>query len=74
MEIDPKLRRELTRRLEIQMNRHEMEITETWRSEIDAIYRRKYESLGALQVDLKNLIDRMTNRIRTLAGMVKGEK
>lgn len=74
MEIDANLRRELTKRFEIQMNRHEIEVTETWQNELEAIYRKRYESLSALQIDLKKMIDRMTNRVKVLASMIKEER
>lgn len=74
MEIDPKLRRELTKKFEMQMNRHEIEVTENWRNELEAIYRKRYESLSALQIDLKKLLDRMTNRAKILASMIKEER
>jgi hypothetical protein len=74
MEIDAKLRRGVTKKFEMQMNRHEIEVTETWRSELEAIYRKRYESLGGLQIDLKKMIDRMTNRVKVLASMIKEER
>jgi hypothetical protein len=73
MEIDPKLRRELTKKFEMQMNKHEIEVTETWRNEIETIYRKRYESLSALQIDMKKLMDRMTNRVKVLASIIKEE-
>lgn len=74
MEIDAKLRRELTKKFEIQMNKHEIEVTETWRNELETIYRKRYESLSGLQIDLKKMIDRMTNRVKVLASMIKEER
>lgn len=74
MEIDPKLLREINKKFEMQKNRHEIEVTETWRSDLEAIYRKRYESLAALQSDMKKLIDRMTNRIKTLGSMIKEER
>ena len=38
MEIDPKLRRELTKRFEMEANKNEVEITENWRRDLEAIY------------------------------------
>ncbi|HAR96063.1 MAG TPA: hypothetical protein DCR97_08900 [Deltaproteobacteria bacterium] len=64
----------MTKKFEMQMNRHEIEVTETWRNEIEVIYRKRYESLGALQIDLKKMIDRMTNRVKALASMIKEER
>lgn len=74
MEIDLKLRRELTKKFEMQMNKHEIEVTENWRNEVEAVYRRRYESLSALQIDLKKLMDRMTNRVKVLASIIKEER
>ena len=74
MEIDAKLRRDLTKKFELEMNKHEIEVTENWRTELELIYRKRYESLGALQTDLKALISRMTNRVKVLASMVKEER
>jgi hypothetical protein len=74
MEIDARLRRELTKKLEMQMNKQEIEVTENWRKELETIYRKRYESLGALQIDLKNLIDRMATRVKTVAGIMKEER
>jgi hypothetical protein len=74
MEIDPKLLREMTKKFEMQKNRHEIEVTETWRNDLEVIYRRRYESLSALQIDLKKLIDRMTNRVKVLASIIKEER
>jgi peptidoglycan hydrolase CwlO-like protein len=71
MEIDPTLRRELTKRFEIESYRKEIEITETWRKDLDAIYRKRHESMASLLSDIRALMERMNNRVKTLAAMVK---
>jgi hypothetical protein len=71
MEIDPKLRRELTKRFEMETNKREVEITENWRKELEAIYKRKHEGINSLLIDMKDLIDRMNNRIKTLTSIIK---
>lgn len=71
MEINEKMMRELRRKFEMEAQKKEIEIVEYWRRELEAIYRKKYEDLGALQVDLKNLTDRMNNRISILTKMVR---
>lgn len=71
MEIDPKLRRELTKRFEMEANKHEVEITDNWRKELEAVYRRKHESMSSLLIDIRNLMDRMNNRVRTLTSIIK---
>ncbi len=55
MEIDAKLRRELTKRFEMESNKREVEITENWRKDLDAIYRKKHESMASLLIDIKAL-------------------
>ena len=71
MEIDPKLRRELTKRFEMETNKREVEITENWKKELEAVYKKKHESMNALLIDLKGLIDRMNTRIRTVTSIIK---
>jgi hypothetical protein len=71
MEIDPKLRREITKRFEMESNKREVEITDNWRKELEAIYRKKHESMSSLLIDMKNLIDRMNNRVKTLTSIIK---
>lgn len=71
MEIDARMQRELARKFQLEISKREIEITENWRKELETLYRRKYESLGALQVEMKNLVERMNNRVRILTTMVK---
>ncbi len=71
MEVDQKLIRELQKKFELEMNKKEIEMTEAWRNELETIYRKKYENLNALMNDIKNLTERMTNRIKILTKMVK---
>ncbi len=71
MEMNEKLMRELKKKLEIEMDKKEIEIVEHWRKELEVIYRKKYENLGSVQIDIKNLMERMANRASILARMVK---
>jgi hypothetical protein len=71
MEMNEKLVRELKKKLEIEMDKKEIEIVEHWRKELETIYRKRYENLGSVQIDIKNLMERMTNRASMLARMVK---
>jgi hypothetical protein len=71
MEIDPKLRRELTKRFEMEANKNEVEITENWRKDLEAIYRKKHESINSLLIDIKALLDRMSMRVKTLTNIIK---
>jgi hypothetical protein len=71
MEIDPKLRRELTKRFEMESNKREVEITDNWRKDLEAIYRKKHEGMSSLLIDIKSLMDRMNTRVRTLTQIIK---
>ena len=48
-----------------------MEITENWRKDLEAIYRKKHESINSLLIDIKGLLDRMNMRIKTLTSINK---
>ena len=71
MEINEKLMREMKKKFELEMNKKEVEIVEHWRKELDMIYRKRYENLGSLQVDIKSLMERMANRASILSRMIK---
>ncbi|MGD0657243.1 MAG: hypothetical protein ABSD38_04190 [Syntrophorhabdales bacterium] len=71
MEIDPKLKRELTRRFELEKNKLEVEVTENWRKELEAIYKKKHEGINALLIDIRGLMDRMNNRTKTLTSIIR---
>jgi hypothetical protein len=71
MEIDLRLRRELTKKFEMESMKREAETTENWRRDLDAIYRKKHESMGSFLVDIKTLLERMNTRVKTLTSMIK---
>jgi len=71
MEVDHKMIRELQKKFELEMNKREIEITENWRKELEVIYKKKYENLNGLLIDIRMLMERMTNRITILTRMVK---
>jgi hypothetical protein len=73
MEIDPKLRRQIEKRLELSENQREIEVTENWMKELEAIYRKKYESLAAVQIAMKSLIERMNNRVTIMKRIIREE-
>lgn len=71
MEINEKVVRELKKKFEIEMNRREAEIIEYWRKEIELIYKKKYENLSSMQTDIKNMMERMNNRVSMISRMAK---
>ena len=70
MELDSKLVRELQKKFELELNKREIEITENWRNELETIYKKRYENLNSLLNDMKNLMERMTNRVKILTRIV----
>ena len=71
MEVDHKMVRELQKKFELEMNKREIEITENWRKDLEAIYKKKYENLNGLLNDMRILMERMTNRVNILTRMVR---
>lgn len=73
MEMNEKLLRELKRKFEVESNKKEIEIVEYWKNELELLYKKKYENLSSVQVDMRNLMERMKNRAMMLSRMVKDE-
>jgi len=71
MEINEKIARELKKKFEIEMNKKEAEIVDYWRKEIELIYRKKYENLSSMQTDIRNLMERMSNRASMVSRLAK---
>lgn len=71
MEIDAKLRRELTKKFELELNKREVEVTENWKKELEVIYKKKYENVNSLFIEIKNLMERMNNRVTILTRIIK---
>jgi len=73
MEINEKMMRDLRKKLDVEMNKKEIEIVEHWKQEIESVYRKKYDNLAAIQTEMKRVIERMGNRISILTKMVREE-
>jgi len=63
--------RELRKKIDIEINKKEIEIIQHWMREIEAIYKKRYENMGSMQVELKSLLERMNNRITMLNILIK---
>ncbi len=74
MQIDEKTIRELRKKFEIEMNKREIEIVQLWMKDIEAIYKKRYDSLGSMQVELKLLLDKMNNRVKMLNTLIKDSR
>lgn len=58
--------KEMGKKVEEEMSRKEIETIAYWKGEMEKIFEKKPESLATLQIDIKNFIQRMQNRIRVL--------
>ncbi|MCX5809033.1 MAG: hypothetical protein NTX36_06630 [Proteobacteria bacterium] len=71
MEINEKVVRDLKKKFDIEMDKREAEIVEHWKKELELIYKKRYENLSSMQIDIKNLMNRMNNRVAMVSRMVK---
>jgi hypothetical protein len=71
MEMSEKMVRDLKKKFEIESYKKEAEIVDHWKKEIDLIYKKRYDSLSSLQVDIRGLMERMGNRVSMLTRMAK---
>lgn len=71
MEINEKVVRDLRKKFDIEMDKREAEVVEHWKKELELIYKKRYENLSSMQIDIKNLMNRMNNRIAMVSRMVK---
>ena len=71
MEINEKVVRDLKKKFDIEMDKREAEIVEHWKKELELIYKKRYENLSSMQIDIKNLMNRMNNRVAMVSRMAK---
>jgi len=71
MEINEKVVRDLRKKFDIEMDKREAEVVEHWKNELELIYKKRYENLSSMQIDIKNLMNRMNNRVAMVGRMVK---
>lgn len=57
---------EFKKKVEKELMERELSELEFWKTELGKLSQKKVESLGSLQLELKNLIQRMENRMRIL--------
>lgn len=74
MQIDEKTLRELRKKIDIEVNKKEIEIIQHWMKEIEAIYKKRYENMGSMQVELKSLLERMNNRITMINTLIRDSR
>jgi hypothetical protein len=66
MGMDKALLAEMQKKVQMEMVDRERRLLEYWRGELVKVYRKRHENLAALQLDVKNVLDRMENRLKIL--------
>ena len=56
----------IQKKIQSEMAERERKLLEYWKLELEKIHRKRHESLASVQTDVKKLIDRMDNRMKTL--------
>jgi len=64
--MDKAFLEQMKRKVEAELCGREIEAVSFWKTELEKILRQKTESLSSLQVELRNLIVRMENRLKTV--------
>jgi len=58
--------KKMRKKIEEEMANKEIEVILYWKGEMERILARRHESLGTLQIETQNFVQRMQNRIRIL--------
>ena len=66
--MDQALINQLKNRVEEELRQREIALLEFWLEEFKKIMAKRHQELAALQSDLKNFVNRMETRLRTLRG------
>jgi hypothetical protein len=69
--MDEALIRQLKNRVEEELRQRELALVEFWLTELKTIMAKRHKELAALQSDMKNFLNRMETRLRTLKGSSK---
>jgi len=64
--------KEMKKKVEVEMARREMETIHYWKGEVEKILGKRPESLAAFQIEVRNLLQRMQNRIGVLKSSLAG--
>lgn len=62
----PTFIKELKKKIEEEICKKEIETILYWKEELAKILAKRHESMGALQIDIQNFMQRMLNRVKVL--------
>ena len=66
MPLDVALIRQMNQRMQEELAKKEMEVVQYWLGEIQRVSDKRYQDLSGMQLDLKALVQKIQNRIKTL--------
>ena len=69
--MDKALIKQLKDRVDEELRQRELALMEFWLQEMQALLAKRHKELAALQSDLKNMVNRMETRLRTLKGSLR---
>jgi len=62
----------IRKKVEEEMARREIETVLYWEGEMEKILSKRPESLGTLQMEVQNIVQRMRNRVKMLKSSIPG--
>jgi len=66
MAMDKEFLTKMKREVEVRLAQKESETTEYWLARIGEIYEKRHSSLATLQIELRNLQEKMRTRLKAL--------
>jgi Skp family chaperone for outer membrane proteins len=66
MPLDVALIRQMNQRVQEELAKKELEVVQYWLGEIQRVVDKRYQDLAGMQLDLKALVQKIKNRIKTL--------
>jgi len=66
MPLDITLIRQMNQRVQEELAKKEMEVVQYWLGEAQRVLDKRYQDLSGMQLDLKALVQKMQNRLKTL--------
>jgi hypothetical protein len=66
MPLDVALIRQMNQRIQEELAKKEMEVVQYWLGEIQRVADRRHQDLSGMQVDLRALVQKIQNRLKTL--------
>ena len=66
MPLDVALIRQMNQRVQEELAKKEMEVVQYWLGEAQRVLDKRHQDLSGMQLDLKALVQKMQNRLKTL--------